>query len=610
MAAKSSYLILGLAVSAMLAGSAWAQQFKISIGVRETGSTAPIGQPSAPSNAGTIEWVAQDAQTLTADGSWQKFVFNFGTDPVTNFAGNGILDGTTGVFEHLRVLNHQGVTDQVRMLVDDVVNTVGGVDHTIADFESVADGALALFQNANFSGSTSTNVVAGGLSRVTSTGAHSGSKSAELTYQFVDNTASRWIRFPTSANSANPYANPTIDFSNGNQLSFWLNATVPQVVVGWNTDSDGDWSDAGKWAGPGGVPNTASEIARLLATTAPRTINVDQDFTINGININSNNTYTISGSSKLTLNSPAQSGIDGTLVVQAGSHVITAPLAVRSPRLAASVPAGASLKTPGIVAEGAGGEDFSDVLDFVKTGTGNFETGHLRFDLATISGGTVKITSDGTDAATSELNTLTFAGGTAPTAKLDLTNNALIIDWDSTADPARPNALFSTRNRIINGFNGGDWLGNGITSSAAAANSLFALGYGDAATLEITSFGGRGVDNEATLVVYTRKGDADLNKVVNFSDLLIVAQNYDPAYDPSTDPRLWSQGDFTYDGIVNFNDLLALAQNYGATALTDAQIDTLGSTFAADWTLARSLVPEPTTLGLIGAMSMVLRRRR
>lgn len=608
----SSRVVLGLAVSALFAGSAMAQTFKISLGVRESGVDVPIGGNGGAT--GGIEWINYDGQTLAADGNWHQLTWNFGTDSVTAFAGataNGTLDGTRGAIESIRFLNHEGVTDQITLLVDDVVNTVAGVPTVVQDFEAFNVGQEVMFRQPNFSGSTSGNFAGGTTSRLIDTAGHDSAKSQELKFTFLDNSPTRWGRFTT--NNATNAPNPAIDFTAGNTLSMWFNASVPVQVIGWNTDSDGDWSDASKWAGTSAdpTPNTNSEIARLLATTAPRTINVDQDFTINGININSPNTYTISGTGKLTLNSPTQSGIDGSLTVVAGNHVISAPLASRV-RVAASIAAGTSLKTPGIIAEGATGEDFSDVLDFVKTGTGTFETGHLRFDVVTVSGGTVKLTADGTDAATSEVNSITFAGGTAPTAKLDLTNNSMIVDWDSTADPARPNAIFSIRARIVNGYNAGDWLGNGITSSSAAANSTYAIGYGDAATLALTEFGGRIVDGEATLIRYTRKGDHDLDRDVDFDDLLSLAQNYDAAYDPTGPggPRLWSQGDFTYDGITNFDDLLALAQNYGSTALSADQLSSLGESFSSDWTLALSMVPEPASLSLIAGASMFLRRRR
>jgi hypothetical protein len=63
------------------------------------------------------------------------------------------------------------------------------------------------------------------------------------------------------------------------------------------------------------------------------------------------------------------------------------------------------------------------------------------------------------------------------------------------------------------------------------------------------------------------RGDADRNGSVDFSDLLIVAQNYGQA------GKTFSQGNFDYDtgGNVNFNDLLIVAQKYG-TSLVSAQI--------------------------------------
>jgi autotransporter-associated beta strand protein len=106
-------------------------------------------------------------------------------------------------------------------------------------------------------------------------------------------------------------------------------------------------------------------------------------------------------------------------------------------------------------------------------------------------------------------------------------------------------------------------------------------------------------------IAYTRAGDADLNFIVGFSDLVALAQNYNQT------SRVWSQGDFDYNGGVGFSDLVILAQNYNGSAITGDELGALGASFAGDWALAQSLVPEPTTL-LAGAglASMVLRRRR
>ena len=60
---------------------------------------------------------------------------------------------------------------------------------------------------------------------------------------------------------------------------------------------------------------------------------------------------------------------------------------------------------------------------------------------------------------------------------------------------------------------------------------------------------------------YVLAGDANRDRVVNFNDLLIVAQNY------GTSNHSFSQGNFDYssNGSVDFNDLLIVAQNYNVS---------------------------------------------
>src|SRR5262249_49852959 len=55
-----------------------------------------------------------------------------------------------------------------------------------------------------------------------------------------------------------------------------------------------------------------------------------------------------------------------------------------------------------------------------------------------------------------------------------------------------------------------------------------------------------------------RPGDANLDGVVNFDDLLLLAQHYG-----ATTGSIWGDGDFDFNGKVDFTDLLTLAQNYG-----------------------------------------------
>jgi hypothetical protein len=103
------------------------------------------------------------------------------------------------------------------------------------------------------------------------------------------------------------------------------------------------------------------------------------------------------------------------------------------------------------------------------------------------------------------------------------------------------------------------------------------------------------------LAALLKDGDTDFNGTVNFNDLLTLAQNYNGSVDR------WSLGDFDLNGSVNFNDLLGLAQNYGSGSLVDGEFS---SSFAADWVLAQSLVPEPTSLAVLGLAGAMLTRRR
>jgi hypothetical protein len=87
-------------------------------------------------------------------------------------------------------------------------------------------------------------------------------------------------------------------------------------------------------------------------------------------------------------------------------------------------------------------------------------------------------------------------------------------------------------------------------------------------------------------------GDADMNRAVNFADLLVLAQNYNRTYGAT-----WLNGDFDWNGAVNFADLLILAQAYNTPS------------FESDWTHAQSVVPEPTVIGAALVMVGLLGRR-
>jgi hypothetical protein len=64
-------------------------------------------------------------------------------------------------------------------------------------------------------------------------------------------------------------------------------------------------------------------------------------------------------------------------------------------------------------------------------------------------------------------------------------------------------------------------------------------------------------------------GDANGDRKVDFSDLLILAQNYGKT------GQSFATGDFNGDGVVGFPDLLILAQNYGRTSTVASLAETL-----------------------------------
>lgn len=206
---------------------------QISLGVRETaaggGPEVPIGGDAG--NAGGIEWINRDGQTVPFDGQWHLYTWEFGVDPVMPFAGttaNGILEGAYGSIEHLRFLNDTGVTDPITLWIDLVVNTPSPGPVTVQDFEGFAAGAEVMFQEPSFSGSTAANVLPGSTALVDDTQAFEGLASYRLDWTFVDGDPTRWVRLTTFNTPNGP--NPLIRLEPGNQVSMYVKA-IPEPAT-------------------------------------------------------------------------------------------------------------------------------------------------------------------------------------------------------------------------------------------------------------------------------------------------------------------------------------------------------------------------------------------
>lgn len=118
----------------------------------------------------------------------------------------------------------------------------------------------------------------------------------------------------------------------------------------------------------------------------------------------------------------------------------------------------------------------------------------------------------------------------------------------------------------ILGPGGSSYAATSSTYDAATRTARFALPTslpdGDyTATLAAGAVSRLGVANATAGLqnFYILAGDANRDRSVDFSDLLVVAANYNQS------GMTFSQGDFSYDGVVNFDDLLILASRYNVS---------------------------------------------
>jgi len=114
---------------------------------------------------------------------------------------------------------------------------------------------------------------------------------------------------------------------------------------------------------------------------------------------------------------------------------------------------------------------------------------------------------------------------------------------------------------------------------------------------------------DATISRIVLAGDCNLDGVVNFQDLLIIASNYGKT------GMFWQDGDFTDNGTVDAQDVLLAAENYGqGTAFEPYTEASLNGNFASAWALAWADThdtPEPASIAwLVGGMAVALQRRR
>jgi hypothetical protein len=162
--------------------------------------------------------------------------------------------------------------------------------------------------------------------------------------------------------------------------------------------------------------------------------------------------------------------------------------------------------------------------------------------------------------------------------QLDLSGNDMIV---------QNGILEDVTNQISSGYNGGNWIGKGIISSAAANDptNLTTLGV-IANTAGRGEFDGQNPPVGSVLVKYTYFGDANLDGVVNASDYTYIDNGFNAKLSG------WGNGDFDYSNSVNGFDYLL--------------IDNAFDTGAVNLTVVSAAAPAEKTAALPKAMPLAI----
>jgi hypothetical protein len=378
----------------------------------------------------------------------------------------------------------------------------------------------------------------------------------------------------------------------------------------WYPTGSGLWSNQDNWSFSQ-VPTAAGDNALFTAKAiGPSAITLDSDRTVGTVSFSGVNTFTITGSHTLTLQSSTSA--PGLVMATGGSHVIAVPVVLGSDVNFVVAP-GASV-TVGSISAAAG---VSPVTTLSGGGTVSFngEVGAPTTSL-NVTGAMVRLSAPGSAASSvvlAEVGAISVAGANS-FLKLDAANrptqlpkvlitSALTVTDGGTVDIANNDiivhggSLDALSALVATGLNGsaGLFTGPGITSSIAAADANGQLRYGvgvvqnniDGGTIYDT-FDGQVVGTSDVLVKFTYFGDADLSGGVDDTDFFLTNNGYLNSLSG------WLNGDFDYSGAVDDTDFFLLNNgflNQGAGLRGGGTVPEPGHTALIGSALAGALLP-------------------
>jgi hypothetical protein len=415
-----------------------------------------------------------------------------------------------------------------------------------------------------------------------------------------------------------------------------IKAPVTSVTSTWNASSPGSWNTSTNWLSS--IPNGSGATAILgpvLGSSGSITLDASQTVGHLVFN-NSSSSYTVAagtGGSLTIDNSAAGSSGSPDITVLSGSHVIAAPLVLAGGAIV-NTSSGSILTVSGTVTgngpltvQGGGTFDVAASGSLSNTIALNVSGGTMKFDagsagvlnrsigaLSIGSGGVVSLANAAVHSNRTLLvvTGLSIAGAAgAYTGKLDLTNNDLQLPGASLA---------TVTQYVAGGYNaaGGSWTGNGITSSAAAADSkhLTALGViqnnqgGNALYTAANPFDGTTPGVSDVLVKYTYYGDANLDGRVDGSDYSRIDSAYLTNQSAPNSLSGWYNGDFNYDGVINGSDYTLIDNAFNSQGASLSVQTATASATALISPANASSVPEPTGVACVGILTASLLRRR